>query len=211
MFRLLIFLLVHVEYLHCKQKPEKNERKDKEPTGTLNQQVHFILKKNKTHSLMESLVLSNMTVVIFVETGKAGKESEENDFNEVSINLSNDGNGHEDDNSRSNEMIQVPMASTQTYSFSDIFISIRNIKALGIVPSYSRSEDDKLEINIEEPGDDKRDIVLKKEVGKKIMMNQKILNQQELNVITTINTLKTISENKTFTKILNTPIFYGDI
>ena len=159
MFRLLIVLLVHVEYLHCKQK---KERKDKEPTGTLNQQVHFISKKNKTHFLMEFLVLSNMTVVIFVETGKAGKENEENVFNEVSINLRNDGNRNEDDNSMSNEMIQVPMASTQTYSFSDIFISIRNIKALGIVPSYSRSEDDKLEINIEEPGDHKRDIVLKK-------------------------------------------------
>ena len=220
MIRLIIFLLIPVEYLHrilgTSQDghiPEGNERK--EPTGErMNQKVHIISKENKTHSLMESHELRNGTFVIFVETGKAGKENEENYFNEVSIILNNDGTGHEDNNSSSTEMIQVPMASTQNYSFSDIFISIRNINAQGIVPSYSSSEDVKdfkLESDIQEPGDDKRDIVMGKKVWKKIMMNPKILNQQELNVTTTINTLKNFSENKTFKKILNTPIFYGDI
>ena len=52
--------------------------------------------------------------------------------------------------------------------------------------------------------------MIKIEVRKKSIMKPKILNEQKLNVTTTINTLKTISENKTFNKILNTPIYYGD-
>ena len=104
------------------------------------------------------------------------------------------------------------MVSTQNYSFSDIFIRIRNINAQGTVPNYPSSEDEKyLKVDIQEPGDDKREIVLKQEVRKKLKMKPKILNQQELNVTTLINTLKTNSENKTFKKILNTPIYYGDI
>ena len=104
----------------------------------------------------------------------------------------------------------VPIVSTQNYSFSDIFIRIRNINAQGTVPSYPSSEDEKdFKVDIQEPGHGKREIVLKQEVRKKLMMKPKILNQ--LNVTTLINTLKTISENKTFKKILNTPIYYGDI
>ena len=74
---------------------------------------------------------------------------------------------------------------------------VRNIDRQGIVSNYSSSEDDKdtrLESDIKEPGDDKRDIAMKKEVRKKI------LNQQELNVTTVIITLNTISEEKNVQK-----------
>jgi hypothetical protein len=91
MICLLIFVLIPVEYIHCRlgtyqeeHTPEINERKEA-TRERINHQVHFILKKNKTRSFMESLVLRNRTFLIFVKTGKAGKENEENDFNQVSF------------------------------------------------------------------------------------------------------------------------------
>ena len=95
-------------------------------------------------------------------------------------------------------------------SLNWLFFSIKNIDKQGIVSNYLSSDNDKdikLESDIQEPGDDK----MNKEAREKMMTKLKILNQQELNDTTMINTLKTISENKTFTKILNTPIYYGDI
>ena len=97
------------------------------------------------------------------------------------------------------------MASTQRYSFGDIFFSIRN-NTQRIVSYHSSSEvkDIRQERDIHETVDDKRDIVIKFEVSKTSMVKPNIVNEQKLNVTTTINTLNKISEKKTFNKILNT-------
>ena len=56
------------------------------------------------------------------------------------------------------------------------------------------------------------DIVIKIEVRRKEELNSNILkNKDEPNMQKIINTLKKYSEKETFTKILNTPIYYGDI
>ena len=218
MIFLLIFLLLAVSHVHCSigtsedehTPPEMNERK--EPTGErTNQLVHIISKENQTHSLMESFALRNRTVLISRETGKAENENEDSDVHELSIIFSNDAARHEDNYSNSTEIIQVSMASTQNYSFGDIFFSIiNNTQRIVSYHSSSEAEDTKQERDIHETADDKRVIVIKIEVRKKSIMKPKILNEQKLNVTTTINALKTISENKKFNKILNTPIYYGD-
>ena len=106
-------------------------------------------------------------------------------------------------------IVQLKLSKSQW-----LFFSIKIIDTQGIVSNYLSSDDDKdikLESDIQELSDDKRDFVMKKEVPKTIKMKPKILNQKKLNVATTINTLNTISENKTFKKILNTPTYCGHI
>ena len=207
MIFLLIFLTVSVQWrlvLSLEEwSPERGEKK--EVRERMNHIVYIITKENKTHSLMESHTFSTRredpgsNVVSFVEKGDA--KNEEMDNNDILVVFSNKNTKQEEDQTHSSEVSnQTPYKE----SFSDIFINIRKmLRGSDFVSNNTKTKDQNYGTS---------DIVIQIEVRRKEELNSNILkNKHEPNVHTIINTLKKYSENETFTKILNTPIYYGDI